>query len=113
MPPEEKSVSEVDSGETDALITNFEDAEQHDRGVVSDRGRGGSPNFGYLEGVSTELEQGQATVISAKVPIHRRQHQILNRSAEERDASAVVALDTSARIAQNVSRRSLCPRQKC
>ena len=36
------------------------DTEQHDRGVVSDRGRRGSPNFGHLEGVSSEPEHGQA-----------------------------------------------------
>ena len=57
--------------------------------------------------------QVSETTISARVPVHRRQHRISSRSAEGRDASAVVALDTSARTAQNESRRSRCPRRKC
>ena len=58
------------------------------------------------------LTWSNETAISARVPIHRSQHQMSSRFAEGRDASAVVALDTLARTAQNVSRRSQCPRQK-
>ena len=47
VPPEDQSVSEV--WRDRRPDHELRDAEQHDRGVVSDRGRGGSPNFGHLE----------------------------------------------------------------
>ena len=97
MPLEEQSTSEVDSGEMDALITNFETLSN-----TTD-----STNSGHLEGVSTEPER------SPRIPNLRRQHQTLNKFSEGRDASAVVALDTSAKTAQNVSRRNQCPKRKC
>ena len=59
MPLEEQSTSEVDSGEVDSLITNFETLSNTTEESCPIDG-GGSPNSGYLERVSTEPGRGQA-----------------------------------------------------
>ena len=113
MPLEEQSTSEVDSGEIDALITNFEtlsntseescpiDEEEAVRTLVTWK-----ESRQNLNVVKRDRNFSQNSIL-------RRQRQILSKFAEGRDASAVVALDTSAKTVQNVSRRNQCPRRRC
>ena len=113
MPLEEQSTSEVDSGEIDALITNFEtlsntteescpiDEEEAVRTLVTWKESRQNPNV-----VKRDRNFNQNSNSQTPAPD-------ISKFAEGRDASAVVALDTSAKTAQNVSRRNQCPRRRC
>ena len=108
MPLEEQSVSEVDPGEIDALITNFETLSN-----TTD------------ESCPIEKEEAVRTLVTWKesrqnLNMVKRDCNFSQSSSSQTPApdieppkAAVVALDTSARTAQNVSRRSQCPRRKC
>ena len=111
MPPEEQSTSEVDSGEIDALITNFE--------TLSNTTEESCP-IDEEEAVRTLVTWKESLQTLNVVKRDRNfsqnfdsQRQILSKFAEGRDASAVVALDTSTKTAQNVSRGNQCSRRRC
>ena len=104
---EEQSVSEVDSGEIDDLITNSEescpiDEEEAVRTLVTWK-----ESRQNLNVVKRDRNFSQSSNSQTPAP------DIVQIRRKGRDASAVVALDTSAKTAQYVSRRSQCPRRRC
>ena len=105
MPLEKQSVSEVDPGEIDALTTNFK--------TLSNTTDESCP-IAEEEAVRTlvtwkESRQNLNVVKRDRNFSQNSKSQTpapdLSKPAEGRDASAVVAFDTLARTAQNVSRR--------
>ena len=84
---EEHSVSEVDSGEIHALITNLETL-SNTTGVSCPIDEEEAVRTLVTWSLDRTLTWSNETAISARVPI--RQHQISSRFAEGRDASAVV-----------------------